>query len=109
MQTLQNKPELLSTVVEAELVELPGLMEAIRQAVADADAGALRMATHTLKGSLRYFGKTAAFEGVLRLEAMAKEENLTDACGNVGGPRAGDPADVLMPCWITSTRAPLES
>ena len=83
LQTLQNKPELLSTVVEAELVEMPGLMETIRRAIADADADALRLATHTLKGSLRYFGKTAAFEGVLRLEAMAKEQNLTAAAATL--------------------------
>jgi len=79
LQTLQGKSQLLSTVVAAELVELPGLMDAIRQAVADSDASGLRMATHTLKGSLRYFGKTAAFDEVLRLETMGKEGNLADA------------------------------
>jgi PAS domain S-box-containing protein len=82
-QTLQNKAELVSTVVEAELVEMPGLMEAIRRAVANDDASALRTVTHTLKGSLRYFGKTAAFEEVLRLETMAKAGNLREACASL--------------------------
>ena len=54
-------------------------MDAIRQAVTGDDAKALRFATHTLKGSLRYFGKTMAFEEVLRLEKMGQDGSLADA------------------------------
>ena len=54
-------------------------MESIRRAVTDGDAKALRFAAHTLKGSLRYFSKTLAFEEVLRLEKMGEDGSLTDA------------------------------
>ena len=79
LQVVRGNAHLLRTVVDAELVEMPRLMEAVRQAVADGDANGLRMAAHTLKGSLRYFGKTMAFEEVLRLEKMAQDGSLAEA------------------------------
>ena len=54
-------------------------MKAIRQAVTDGDANGLRLAAHTLKGSLRYFGKTPAFEEVLRLETMGLDGSLAES------------------------------
>jgi CheY-like chemotaxis protein len=79
LQAVQRKPHILRSVVEAELSEIPCLMEAIRRGVADGNKKALQLATHTLKGSLRYFGKTTAFQAVLRLEEMAREGDLTQA------------------------------
>ena len=79
LQAAQGDPQLLRTVVDAELVEMPRLMEAIRRAVTDGDAKALKMAAHTLKGSLRYFGKTRAFDEVLLLEKMGQDGSLAEA------------------------------
>ncbi len=79
LRAVGGNPRILRTVVEAELAEIPCLMESIRRAVTDGDAKALRFAAHTLKGSLRYFSKTLAFEEVLRLEKMGEDGSLTDA------------------------------
>ena len=79
LQAVQGNPQLLKTVVEAELEEIPRLMAAICKAIASSDAAALRLAAHTLKGSLRYFGKTVACEEVLRLEKMGQDGNLSEA------------------------------
>jgi HPt (histidine-containing phosphotransfer) domain-containing protein len=79
LRAVGGNPRILRTVVDAELVEIPCLMESIRRAVTDGDAKALRFAAHTLKGSPRYFGKTLAFEEVLQLEKMGEDESLTEA------------------------------
>jgi hypothetical protein len=39
-------------------------MDAVRRAVAAGDCKALRLASHTLKGSIRLFGGTAVYAGV---------------------------------------------
>ncbi len=79
LQAVQGDPQLLKTVVEAELEEIPRLMAAISKAIASSDAAALRLAAHTLKGSLRYFGKTVACEEVFRLEKTGQDGNLSEA------------------------------
>jgi PAS domain S-box-containing protein len=79
LQALGGNLKLLKTVVEAALVEIPRLMKATSQAISSSDAAALRLAAHTLKGVLRYFGKTMAFEEVLRLERMGQDGSLAEA------------------------------
>jgi len=70
---------LLKVVVEAVLDEAPRLLTAIRQAITAGDAAALRLAAHTLKGSIRHFGETGAFEHACRLEMMGQEGNFGNA------------------------------
>ena len=79
LEVVRGNQQLLRTVVDAELVDIPRLMEAIRQAVTHGDANGLRLAAHTLKGSLRYFGKTKAFEEVVRLERTGQDGSLAEA------------------------------
>ena len=76
LKAVQGNPQLLRIVVEAALDELPRLLTALRQAADQGDATRLRLTAHTLKGSLRYFGKTGAFEHVCVLEKMGQEHNL---------------------------------
>jgi two-component system, sensor histidine kinase and response regulator len=76
---LQGNDSLLKTVVEAAIEEIPRLMAAICQAITASDAAALRLAAHTLKGSLRYFGQTPAYEDSLRLEKMGQDHDLRGA------------------------------
>jgi HPt (histidine-containing phosphotransfer) domain-containing protein len=54
-------------------------METTAQAVAEADASKLRLAAHTLRGSLRYFGDLPAIGHLHQLETMGQDRNLTDA------------------------------
>jgi CheY-like chemotaxis protein len=70
LEALDGDPELVRVVTETAVSEVPRLMGAIRQAFDARDGEALRRAAHTLKGSIRYFGQTPAFDQVCRLEAM---------------------------------------
>ncbi len=79
LRGVQEDHALLKTVVEAILDEAPRLLTAIRQAITASDAAALRRAAHTLKGSIRHFGETDAFELACRLEMMGEEGNLGSA------------------------------
>ncbi len=71
--------ELMNSVMEVFLEEEPQLMAAIRRAVDAGDLSALRLAAHTLKGSLRYLGQTPAFDLAFRLEKMAQGGDLSHA------------------------------
>jgi len=54
-------------------------MRAMRTAVAEGKAAALRVAAHTLKGSMEYFGASRGFELAYRLEKMGQGDALEDA------------------------------
>jgi HPt (histidine-containing phosphotransfer) domain-containing protein len=68
----RHNPEMLKSLIAAELEESPRLMAAIRDAVAKGDRSQLRLAAHTLKGSVRYFGAEQLFQSAARLEELAK-------------------------------------
>jgi CheY-like chemotaxis protein len=59
--------------------ECARLLSEIRSAVARGDAGRLRNAAHTLKGSLGTFGARAACAAALRLETMGRQGDLHGA------------------------------
>ncbi|MFQ5473402.1 MAG: response regulator, partial [Dehalococcoidia bacterium] len=79
LRTVKGDRDLLEVVVETVLEETPRLLEAIRRSIADGDPAALRLAAHTLKGSIRYFGQSAAYEHAYRLEKIGREGPLEDA------------------------------
>jgi len=79
LKTVKGDQALLRCVVEAFLEESPRLIRAIREAVASEDATRLRVAAHTLKGSMEYFGATGGFELAYRLEKMGQNNHLEDA------------------------------
>jgi HPt (histidine-containing phosphotransfer) domain-containing protein len=66
-------------VVHAALEESPRLMTTIRAAIASDDRTALRLAAHTLKGSLQYFGAARMCELAYQLERMGQEGDLQNA------------------------------
>ncbi|MBN2473975.1 MAG: response regulator [Pirellulales bacterium] len=79
LRTVRGDQELLAEIVEAFLTESPRLIAEARQAIATSDAGALRIAVHTLKGSLRYFGAHDLFELAYLIEKMGQGGNLENA------------------------------
>ena len=79
LRTLKGDRELLKVVVETFLEESPRLLSTIRQALAGGDPSALRIAAHTLKGSMHYFGSTRAYERAFELEKMGQQGKLGDA------------------------------
>jgi len=78
LATVGGDRELLQTVVETMLEEAPGLLEAIRKAVAAGDAPTVQRAAHTLKGSARYFKAAGVFARARHLEEMAKKGELRE-------------------------------
>ncbi len=69
----------LHAVAEALLGELPDLIAKIRRGIADRDHTALRLAAHTLKGSVGCIGATSVFDRAQELEQMGKQGNLDGA------------------------------
>ncbi len=79
LSAVQDNRTLLATVVKTALEEIPRLMTSIRRAVADRNSGALRLAAHTLRGSLRCFGAAPAVQQTQRLEQMGSDGDLRGA------------------------------
>jgi CheY-like chemotaxis protein len=76
LKTTRGNRATLNAMAEAALEEIPRLMAAIRQAVAQGDRIQLRLSAHTLKGSIRYFGASQAFQYAARLEELGQEGSL---------------------------------
>ena len=79
LKAVRGDRELLRIMVDAVIEDSPRLLKEIREAIAAQNPSALRMAAHTLKGSIRYFGKSDAFEKAFALEEMGKNGNLGNA------------------------------
>ena len=79
LKAVRGDDRLLETLVGTALHEIPALLAEIRRAAAAGDAKALRLAAHTLKGSVRYFGGQPVLEPVRRLEDMGQHDDLEGA------------------------------
>jgi PAS domain S-box-containing protein len=79
LKAVKGNRTLLKTVVGIALDECPKLLEGIRQAIAKGDPMALKLSAHTLKGSVRYFGPSKAFDLAFELEKMGKEQEFESA------------------------------
>jgi PAS domain S-box-containing protein len=71
--------ELLKEMVALFLLELPGLMTSLREAVTAGEANAIARAAHKLKGSVGNFAAHPAFEAASKLEALGRDGNLSEA------------------------------
>jgi CheY-like chemotaxis protein len=79
LRAVRGDRDLLGVVVQAALEESPRLIDEIREAISSGDAPALRLAAHTLKGSIRYFGQGPAFRLAYQLEQMGRDARLAEA------------------------------
>jgi CheY-like chemotaxis protein len=79
LKTFRGDERLLRTIIETAIGEIPRLLEEIHRAAGAGDGHALRLAAHTLKGSVRYFGARHVLEPALRLEAMGQAGSLEGA------------------------------
>ncbi len=79
LRSVRGDRELLRIVCEAVVEDAPRLLGEIERAIEAQDAGALRLYAHALKGSIRYFGNTAAFDTAFQLEKMGREGSLSGA------------------------------
>jgi len=71
--------ELLVEILGLFRTECPRLMGELHDAVSGRDAGRIRQAAHTLKGTLTNLSAPDAFAAALRLEEMASGGDLADA------------------------------
>jgi PAS domain S-box-containing protein len=72
-------PELLRELAGVFLGEVPGMRDAVAEALQARDAGRLKRAAHTLKGSASTFGAQTVFQAARRLEEMGAGKNLGGA------------------------------
>jgi PAS domain S-box-containing protein len=79
LERLQGDRELLEELVGVIRQEAPKLLAAVRAAVERGDAPSLKLAAHTLKGSLGNFAAAKAVEAAKRLESMGKQGDLSEA------------------------------
>ena len=94
LKTVRGDSGLLTTIVETAVTEIPNLLAAVRNAVTGGDPQALRLAAHTLKGSVRYFGALRVTELAARLESLGQAESLHPAREIL--PLLGDASDELL-------------
>ncbi|MDP1889483.1 MAG: Hpt domain-containing protein [Gemmatimonadaceae bacterium] len=79
LRTLRGDAALASAMAALFLSECPRQLDAVRQAVAAADAKALEQAAHLLRGSVGNFVATEATAAAARLEAFGRTGDLTQA------------------------------
>jgi PAS domain S-box-containing protein len=72
-------PALLRDIAEAFLEEWPKRSTEIRRALDESNFELLHRAAHTVKGSMRYFGATTAFDTALELEQCGSQKSLSGA------------------------------
>jgi CheY-like chemotaxis protein len=63
----------LHDLIKAVLQEAPKMLEAVQRAVSDREEDNLKLAAHTLKGSIRYFGVNKVFDQAFQLERMGRD------------------------------------
>ena len=74
-----DDPELLRELVEIYFEEYPKLVAGIQSTLESQAYVELRRFAHTLKGCLRYFGKTRAGDLSGQLEIMARDQQIEGA------------------------------
>ena len=78
LESLDNDIEFLKTIVGIFLTDCPGMLAAIRVAVAVRDPVQIKNAAHELKGSISFFGAKYAVEAAQIMESLGRDENLAN-------------------------------
>ena len=79
LQGVGGEREFLARMAAVFTKEAAVLAPAIRQAIAQKDAAALRQAAHTLKGGAQWLAAKATVDAAYRLEIMGRNGHLTGA------------------------------
>jgi HPt (histidine-containing phosphotransfer) domain-containing protein len=79
LHRLGGDVELLDQIILIYLEDAPALLHTARQSLANADAGELRRAAHSLKGMMATLGAPAGVASALRLEQCAASSDLSSA------------------------------
>lgn len=84
LHAVDGERELLCGMIGIYMRQTPRVMQDIDTAIAAADAAALEIAAHKLKGSVAMFGARAAREAAQRLEDLAEARDLSEVAGARG-------------------------
>jgi HPt (histidine-containing phosphotransfer) domain-containing protein len=87
-ETAGGDAAFLKEMFETFLVEAPGMLAEMRQALETGEASTLRRAAHSLKSNSADFGATALAVLCRELETMAKGGTLEGAAGKVAAAEA---------------------
>jgi CheY-like chemotaxis protein len=79
LHSVNGDPDLLQEVIEAALEEIPRQAAAVCEAGQRRDATAMRLAAHSLKGAVRYFGDVPLYETSVRIESHSTRNELDAA------------------------------
>ena len=79
LEHFEDDVELIRDIAQLFLDACPRRLSTIREAIALGDGQALQAAAHSLRGSASNFGATAVVATALRLEAMGRANDLSDA------------------------------
>lgn len=98
-----GEPDLITELIDGFLADLEGRLHAIRRAIAEGDAPALRSAAHSLKGSAGTVGAIGLAQRCGELEALGREGRVDGA-----GPLLDDLAALIPEVTraLSALRAP---
>ncbi|WP_211444705.1 response regulator [Collimonas humicola] len=87
LRSLQRpgRPDVLTRVVDLFILDAPRLLAAMRKAVAENDAEALRHAAHTLKSTSANVGAVALAANCREIEQLARSANVAAAAAPLDG------------------------
>jgi HPt (histidine-containing phosphotransfer) domain-containing protein len=79
LERVEGDEELLKEIVQLFIEDCPRLIKQLHDSVYADNAAGLRMAAHTLRGSLSYFGPSQACALALELEILGRDGNVAQA------------------------------
>jgi len=78
-ETMPHPPEFLKELAHMFLEDAPRLMLHIRNAIEDRNASDLKLAAHTLKGSVGVFKDQPAFDAAFQMERIGRDADWENA------------------------------
>jgi HPt (histidine-containing phosphotransfer) domain-containing protein len=76
MARVQGDSKLLADIIRLFIEESPKILKEMREALTSSDMSALSRAAHRMKGSAGNLSSKACYDAALRLESVAKINNL---------------------------------
>jgi HPt (histidine-containing phosphotransfer) domain-containing protein len=91
LERVSDDPEFLAHMVAVFVADVPQRIDAIRSAIARADAHAVERAAHSLKGALATMAADAAAADAFRIEQAGRSGSLAEAARLLHGLEAQIP------------------
>ena len=79
LERVEGDEDLLEEIVQLFIEDCPRLVGQMEESLREKNAAGLRLAAHTLKGSLSYFGPSQACALACELEILGRDDCLEQA------------------------------